>query len=202
MSYPSELEYEALQISANRIGSNALLAAMVREHGRPYPVQVEIKEDPNSELLETCSQLRLEAKELKDRIGDLQAIVERQRKIIIRFGESDDLEIPKFSEILQVVCEHYNITKVNITSASRAPRYSLPRQVAYYLARRLTKLSLPEIGRRSFKDHTSVLYGANKIEEMLKTNVDLRQVVNTLTLKIGAKVAARNVIIGEERDAA
>lgn len=201
MGHSSEFEYEALQVAANRDGSNALLAAMVREHGRPYPIQVEIKEH-NLELVETCSQLRQEAKELKDQISEMQAIIDRQRKVLIRFGEADDLEIPKFSEILQVVCEHYNITKVNITSASRAPRYSLPRQVAYYLTRRLTKLSLPEIGRRSYKDHTSVLYGANKIEELLKTNIDLRQVVNTLTLKIGARVAARNVIIGEERDAA
>jgi hypothetical protein len=55
-----------------------------------------------------------------------------------------------------------------LVSERRARRIARPRQVVMYLARKHTKLSLPRIGRGlGFRDHTTVMHGANKIEGML-----------------------------------
>ena len=57
----------------------------------------------------------------------------------------------------------------------------LPRQVAMYLSRELTDLSLPEIGEFfGGKDHTTVLHSYNKIKEELTKNGELKEKVERL----------------------
>jgi chromosomal replication initiator protein len=54
-------------------------------------------------------------------------------------------------------------------SPSRVRRIARPRQIAMYLARQLTKMSYPQIGRRlGGRDHTTILHGNRKIIRMLR----------------------------------
>ena len=53
----------------------------------------------------------------------------------------------------------------------RVRAYARPRQLAMYLAKHMTKRSLPEIGRRfGGRDHTTVMHGVKRISELMVTD--------------------------------
>lgn len=75
--------------------------------------------------------------------------------------------------IKEVVAEHFKISKEDITSTKKSKNIAFPRQIFMYLCRKLTNLSLEEIGDYlGGKDHSTVIYGINKIEVMLNDNQD------------------------------
>ena len=70
-------------------------------------------------------------------------------------------------EIQRKVSEHYNIRLSDMIGPKRVRNYARPRQMAMYLAKQMTSRSLPEIGRRfGGRDHTTVMHGVRKIEEL------------------------------------
>ncbi len=70
-------------------------------------------------------------------------------------------------EIQRKVSEHYNIRLSDMIGPKRMRTIARPRQVAMYLAKQLTTRSLPEIGRRfGGRDHTTVMHGVRRIEEL------------------------------------
>ncbi|MGH1412401.1 MAG: chromosomal replication initiator protein DnaA [Pelagimonas sp.] len=70
-------------------------------------------------------------------------------------------------EIQRKVAEHYNIRLSDMIGPKRVRTFARPRQVAMYLCKQLTSRSLPEIGRRfGGRDHTTVMHGVRRIEEL------------------------------------
>jgi chromosomal replication initiator protein len=79
-------------------------------------------------------------------------------------------------EILKKTCEYYKIRQVDILSQNRQRAIARPRQMAMYLCKRLTQRSLPEIGRKfGGRDHTTILYGVRKIEELMQTDSQIAE---------------------------
>ena len=77
-------------------------------------------------------------------------------------------------EIQRKVAEHYNIRLSDMIGPKRLRNIARPRQVAMYLAKQLTSRSLPEIGRRfGGRDHTTIMHGVKKIEELKATDSQL-----------------------------
>ncbi len=77
-------------------------------------------------------------------------------------------------EIQRKVAEHYNIRLSDMIGPKRMRAVARPRQVAMYLSKQLTPRSLPEIGRRfGGRDHTTILHGVKKIEELMATDSQL-----------------------------
>lgn len=71
---------------------------------------------------------------------------------------------PAIVTIQARVAERYGMTRAQLLHESRVPEVSHPRQLAMYLSRRLTPLSLPEIGRRfGGKHHTTVMHAVAKV---------------------------------------
>ncbi len=70
-------------------------------------------------------------------------------------------------EIQRKVSEHFNIRLSDLIGPKRVRSFARPRQIAMYLAKQLTTRSLPEIGRRfGGRDHTTVMHGVRRIEEL------------------------------------
>lgn len=70
-------------------------------------------------------------------------------------------------EIQRKVSDHYNIRLSDMIGPKRVRTFARPRQVAMYLSKTMTSRSLPEIGRRfGGRDHTTVMHGVRKIEEL------------------------------------
>ena len=82
--------------------------------------------------------------------------------------------------IQELIAEKYNITVDEILSKKRTKSIAYPRQIAMYISRELTELSLPKIGQEfGGRDHTTVIHAHKKITEMLTTNNELQMEVNT-----------------------
>jgi len=70
-------------------------------------------------------------------------------------------------EIQRKVSEHYNIRLSDIIGPRRVRIIARPRQMAMYLAKKLTTRSLPEIGRHfGGRDHTTVMHGVRRIDDL------------------------------------
>lgn len=83
-------------------------------------------------------------------------------------------------EIQKKVAEYFNISVKEMQSSRRARTVARPRQVAMYLAKQLTSRSLPEIGRKFDRDHTTVMHAVRKVEELVLEDSSLAENVNAL----------------------
>lgn len=84
-------------------------------------------------------------------------------------------------EIQRKVSEHYNIRLSDMIGPKRVRTLARPRQIAMYLAKNMTSRSLPEIGRRfGGRDHTTVMHGVKKIEELKATDSQMADDVELL----------------------
>ena len=84
-------------------------------------------------------------------------------------------------EIQKLVSTHFDLKPVDLVSARRARAVARPRQIAMYLAKRLTTRSLPEIGRKfGGRDHSTVIHAVRRIEELRDTDRDVDGAVRAL----------------------
>lgn len=83
-------------------------------------------------------------------------------------------------EIQKKVADHYNIPQREMRSKRRARSVARPRQVAMFLAKQLTSRSLPEIGRKFDRDHTTVMHAVRKVEELCGIDNSLAEDLDAL----------------------
>jgi chromosomal replication initiator protein len=87
--------------------------------------------------------------------------------------------------VLSVVAEAMNIEIVDLQSSSRRREISQARQIAMYLMRQHTNLSLPKIGEAlGGKDHTTVMYSCEKITQSQAVDADIAQLLRQLSDRI------------------
>lgn len=85
-------------------------------------------------------------------------------------------------KIQRRVAEVFNIKPADIIGKNRSRSVALPRQVAMYLSRTLTRHSFPEIGTFfGNKDHTTVMFACNKIEKEIEQDTKFRSKIQQLT---------------------
>jgi hypothetical protein len=96
---------------------------------------------------------------------------------------------PRVRFVAEHVAALFAVSMVDLNSARREARIVRPRQVAMYLARRMTLCSLPQIGKQlGGKDHTTVLHGAKKIEAEMAGDRGLSDAIAELTRRIDARL--------------
>ncbi len=84
-------------------------------------------------------------------------------------------------QIQKLVCEHFELKPLDLLSARRARAVARPRQIAMYLAKRLTTRSLPEIGRKfGGRDHSTVIHAVRRIEALRDSDREVDQAVHVL----------------------
>ena len=91
-------------------------------------------------------------------------------------------------QIIEFVSAEYGIKSSEMLSKSRAAKFVLPRQIAAYLAKQLTKKSLQEIGQKlGNRDHATVIYSVSKLETLLQTDKELGNTLAKFLEKLGRK---------------
>jgi chromosomal replication initiator protein len=86
------------------------------------------------------------------------------------------------------VCRYFNLSKDDLLGNKRQQNIVLPRQIAMYLSRELTELSLPRIGAEfGGKDHTTVIHANSKITKLLGEKREILNDVQALTTAIRQK---------------
>jgi chromosomal replication initiator protein len=92
--------------------------------------------------------------------------------------------------IIDVVASEYGIEKERLLSKDRSKEIVLPRQVAMYLIREDTSASLLEIGNLlGGRDHSTVMYGCDKINDLLEQNDGLRRQVMSIRQRLSQPIA-------------
>ena len=92
--------------------------------------------------------------------------------------------------VISVAADYFGITADEIRSSSRSRDLVTARQMAMYLCRELTDLSLPKIGDRfGGRDHSTVIYANNKIREQISENQRAYEQVKELTTRIRQQAA-------------
>jgi len=86
--------------------------------------------------------------------------------------------------IKDVVGQYYNIKIEDFNAKKRNKSIVLPRQIAMFLCRELTDLSLPRIGEEFGRDHTTIMHAYEKISSDMKIDIQLKSVLEELRNKI------------------
>src|ERR1051325_5179954 len=87
--------------------------------------------------------------------------------------------------IQRTVASHYGLKVGDLKSKNNSRSIAVPRQVAMYLCKTLTKASLPEIGREfGGKHHTTVLHSINKISDLYDKDLVFHRLINNLITDI------------------
>ncbi|HWY14396.1 MAG TPA: helix-turn-helix domain-containing protein [Rhizomicrobium sp.] len=85
------------------------------------------------------------------------------------------------AEIQRVTSEFFGLPHSAMTGPRRARRYARPRQIAMWLARDITALSLPDIGARfGNRDHTTVMWAERRIESLMAQDERFRDQVHAI----------------------
>ena len=80
--------------------------------------------------------------------------------------------------IMQTVTEYYGLTLNDLTGPTRRREITVPRQIAMYLTREMTGMSLPQIGNVfGGRDHTTVMHSCKTVEAAMSANSNLALVV-------------------------
>lgn len=84
-------------------------------------------------------------------------------------------------EIIKTVAGKFSIKIYDIKSDKKNKNFVLPRQIAMYLARKLTNDSFPDIGVKiGGKDHSTVIYANNKIRKIMEEDVKTKKIIDEL----------------------
>ena len=91
------------------------------------------------------------------------------------------------SLIISQVCKFYSVDETVLRGTLKNKGTTEARQVAIYLIRKLTKLSLPDIGKEFGKDHSTIIYSIRKVEmELKKGTTNLQNNIRDITANINS----------------
>ena len=82
--------------------------------------------------------------------------------------------------IIKAVAEYFNISSGDIRGRKRTKNIAWPRQIAMYIINHLGEYSMNEIGNEFGKDHTTVIYAIQKVEDSIKSNPTLEPVIQKI----------------------
>ena len=103
--------------------------------------------------------------------------------------KSEGNAVPTPSLIISQVCKFYSIDEAVIRGTQKNKGTAEARQVAMYLIRKLTNLSLPDIGKEFDRDHSTVLYAVRKVEMALKNgNGNMQNNIRDITANINSSL--------------
>jgi chromosomal replication initiator protein len=98
---------------------------------------------------------------------------------------TEDTNVVSPADIISIAATFYQLSVEDLYSSSRSQPIALARQVAMYLCREMTNLSLPKIGQLfGNRDHTTVMYANKKISQLMKERRSIYNQVTELTSRI------------------
>ena len=90
-------------------------------------------------------------------------------------------QIITVEKIQKFICHKFKIKLDQLKSKNNSPKIAFPRQIAMYLSKELTKVSLPEIGKKfGGKHHTTVIHSIRKIEKLRNKNQEFNREINSI----------------------
>lgn len=155
------------------------------------------KKTENDQLKVPSEVINFIAEEIKTNIRELEGALIRVAAFSVLEEKSLTLDIARHvlkdmvkesSKIISVemiqkhVSDFFNIAVEEMKTKKRSKNIVIPRQIAMYLSRQLTSMSLPEIGQAfGGKDHTTVMHSCRKIEDQIDKDEKTQNIIRELT---------------------
>ena len=123
-------------------------------------------------------------RDLLDNEVDEQAVSRAVRDMLKKSNEY----IPSAEAITDYICTYYNMDPTMLYSQSRSRDVVNARNIAMYLIRRMTDLSLVDIGKTfGGRDHSTVLHSLDNVEKKMRSDPAFAEVVKEITTNINSK---------------
>lgn len=107
---------------------------------------------------------------------------------VIKHTVRHEKKQPSVDEIINTVCQHFNVTAEAINGPSRKRELVEARQITMYMAQKLTKTTTTRIGKMvGGRDHSTVLHSCAKVEERLTKDIDFRTELQSIEKKMKQK---------------
>ena len=154
---------------------------------KPKPKKSDVEDDRIAALLGDLERMSAQLDRVIATVRDQASVIASISKHVVEVS-------PRFTEIMDAVCAFYHVSHTDLASARRTGELIRPRQVSYYLGRKMTGLSFPQMAARlGDRDHTTLLWGANKIARQIKTDGGLAEEVDAIEAKVAARILARQI---------
>jgi chromosomal replication initiation ATPase DnaA len=128
--------------------------------------------------------------DLRTLVTEMRELLQQHDELLDKIAEFFIVNRPTLAEIMSCVAEFYGIAEPDLVKRSRYTDHA--RLVIYYLARKLTRLSLANIAARlDDRDHSTVYDGFQRIAWRLRKDEILRDDLDVLRSRIAEKVLAR-----------
>lgn len=122
--------------------------------------------------------------ELMGESVDVDTVIRAVRDM---FKEKADF-LPSPDVIIEEVCKYYNIENDSLRGQGRTKDTVLARQIAIYIIRNMTNLSLTEIGKEfDGRDHTTIMHSISRVESLMKQNSEINEIIKDLNANINAR---------------
>ncbi|KIC57965.1 chromosomal replication initiator protein DnaA [Microbacterium laevaniformans] len=100
--------------------------------------------------------------------------------------DTDDANVISPTDIITATAQYFRLSVDDLYGSSRSQSIATARQIAMYLCRERTSLSLPKIGQLfGNRDHTTVMYAYKKISELMKERRSIYNQVSEITTQLG-----------------
>ena len=152
----------------------------------PNPIAMYITHGIRSNIRELEGALiRLSARASLDGLEVSQIDVAYAKDVLKNIVTDEERKITS-DMIIRAVAEHFGMNPNLLKTKNNSRQIAEPRQIAMFVCKKMTSLSLPQIGRDfGGKHHTTVLHSIRKIESVIKTDSGLFAAVNTILNKLG-----------------
>ena len=120
-------------------------------------------------------------------LNEMSPTLDNVTRVISDMFKTEGNAVPTPSIIISQVCKFYSIDEAVLRGTLKNKGTTEARQMAIYLIRKLTNLSLPDIGKEFNRDHSTVLYAIRKVETSLKAgDTNLQNNVRDITANINS----------------
>lgn len=162
----------------------AILKSKIKQKGLDFPEQtlnfIASNVKDNIRELEGALNRLAAFQKLNKKTPDLEAVQSLLKKLI-----QAPFKVVTFNHIIKSVAEFYDLKEKDLLVSSRKKEIVKPRQIVMYLLREELKNSYPTIGRKlGGKDHTTVIYGCEKIAKELEKSERLNEEIKLIKQKI------------------
>ena len=157
-------------------------------------VDVENLNVPNEVMVYVATKIKSNIRELEGaliRIVAYSSLTNREISVDLATEALKDIISKKqgknitISIIQDIVSSYFNLRIEDLKSQRRTRNIAYPRQIAMYLSRKLTDMSLPKIGEEfGGRDHTTVIHAYEKISDNLNSDESLQHTIEDLTKKL------------------
>ena len=114
--------------------------------------------------------------------------VETVKEALKDFFPERSTRLISVPSIQREVCRYYTVTQADLIGSKRTQSIVFPRQIAMYLSRELTDLSLPKIGEEfGGRDHTTVMHALKKIQKLMGEQREVYNQVQQLSTSLKQK---------------